>query len=66
MYSCKHALAKTLFKEGKLVGTGGQRRPATLATQFKASIGGEAHTLPESNNDIVTWIIKRSYFPSMW
>jgi myosin-1 len=42
MYTCKHSLVKTLFKEGKIMGSGPstQKRPTTLATQFKASIAG--------------------------
>ncbi len=40
MYTCKHALAKQLFKEGKVAGSNTQKRPSTLATQFKSSVAG--------------------------
>lgn len=41
MYTCKHSLTKTLFKEGRVLGSGPatQKRPPTLAFQFKASVG---------------------------
>ena len=50
MYSCKHSLAKTLFKEGKLIGSmSTTKRPPTLATQFRASISGTFRCLLDSS-----------------
>jgi len=43
LYGCSHNLTKKLFKEGK-VEAGGfntKKRPPSLASQFKASVGGK-------------------------